>query len=300
MRCFALVLALALAPHPVAAQDLPLLSASDVGAACDAARAGEHERLLSIVIDPGWRFQSLETELAEDGSVAASALPIDTRRNLRALRGRVEVMPAGLETIGFVASETRAVELEAARVGGALLRIGFFLGFDDPGRSACLVRGSRAISLVRMDVAFLELIDGEGRVLARQDTDRFTSWSDDRGRDVLPGSGPRASVGEATLSTGRLPANWQGTLSGPELGAALGRCHEAGVGRGADGEASVRVRLTVERAGRVVASTIELANVGDEEELRCIEGAVGALSLPGGPAELPARVDVLVPIRLAD
>jgi hypothetical protein len=300
MRCFALAVALALVPRAAAAQDLPLLSAADVGAACDAARAGEHDRLLSIVVDPGWRFRSLETEFAEDGTVAASALPVDTRRNLRALRGRVEVMPAGLETIGFVASESRAVELEAARVGGARLRIGFFLGFDDPGRSACLVRGSRAISLVRMDVAFLELLDVEGRVLARQDTDRFTSWSDDRGRDVLPGSGPRAVVGEATISTGRLPANWQGTLSGPELGAALGRCHEAGVGRGADGDASVRVRLTVERAGRVVASTVELANVGDEEELRCIEGAVGALSLPGGPAELPARVDVLVPIRLAD
>jgi hypothetical protein len=297
---FALALALALAPRAALAQDLPLLSVADVGAACDAARAGEHERLFSIVIDPGWRFRPLETELADDGTVAASALPIDTRRNLRALRGRVEVMPAGLETIGFSASESRALELEAANVNGARLRIGFFLGFDEPGRSACLVRGSRAISLVRMDVAFLELLDAEGRVLVRQDTDRFTSWSDDLGRDVLPGSGPRASVGEATVSTGRLPASWQGALSGPELGAALGRCHEAGIGRGADGDASVRVRLTVERSGRVVASTVELANVGDEDELRCIEGAVGALSLPGGPPELPARLDVLVPIRLAD
>lgn len=300
MRGLLLALGLVTLPSAAVAQDVPLLTAAQVGAACDEARAGEHERLWSLVIDTGWRFASVETELGEDGSVASSFLPIDTRRNLRALRGRVEVMPAGLEAIGFVASDARAAELEAARIGGASLRVGFFLGFDDPARSACLVRGSAAISLVRMDVAFLELVDREGRVVAREDTDRYTAWSDDRGRDVLPGSGPRALVGEASISTGRLPANWQGELSGPALGAALGRCHEAGVGRGADGDASVRLRVTVERAGRVVASTVELANVGDEEELRCIEDAVGAVSLPGGPAELPARVDVLVPIRLAN
>lgn len=287
-------------PASAAAQDVPLLSAADVATACEAASAGEHDRLYSIVLDRGWRFDSLVLELGDDGSVTTSYLPVDTHRNLRALRGRVEVMPAGLETISFVATGARRDELEAARTNGALLRVGFFLGFDEPERSACLVRGARAISLVRMDVAFLELVDREGRVLAREDTDRFTSWSDDHGRSAVPGSGPRAVVGEASTTTGRVPPSWQGALSSPELSSALGRCHEAGVGRGADGEASVRVRVSVERGGRIAESTVELANVGDDDELRCIEEALRAITLPAGPPELPARLDVLVPIRLAN
>lgn len=293
-----LLLALSTLPAAAAAQDVPLLTATDVANACAEASAGEHARLYSIVLDRGWRLGAVETELGDDGSVTSSFAPVDTRRNLRALRGSVELMPAGLETIGFVASEARRTELEAARTGGALLRVGFFLGFDDPERSACLVRGAHAVSLIRMDVAFVELLDAEGRVLAREDTDRYASWSDDRGRGAIPGSGPRALVGEATVGSSRAPAGWQGALGA--VGSELGRCHAEGVERGADGDATVRVRVSVERSGHVAASTVEIANVGDVDELRCIERAFSAVTLPAGPPELPARVDVLVPVRLAN
>jgi hypothetical protein len=286
---------------PAFAQDQPLLSLSDVQAACEAATEGENARLFSIVVAPSWRFGTLELELADDGSVASSSLPIDTRRNFRALGGHVEAMPAHLETMGFVATESRAAELEAARQGGALLRIGFFLGFDDPRRSACLVRGAHGVTMLRMDVAFLELIRPDGTVVAREDTDRFASWSDDHERDVVPGTGPRAMVGDATLVSGaRVPEAWQRVLSAAELNSRLTTCHRDGVGRGASGEAMARMRLSVDaRSGRVSAASVEVANVGDEGEVTCLESAFDAVSLPAGPPELAGRAELSLPIRFA-
>ena len=294
-----LLLALA---APARAQDEPLLSLPMVAEACASASEGTHDRLYSVIVDSGWRFADAEHELGEDGSVVSSLLPIDTRRNLRALRGRVEAMPSGLEQIGFIASESRAAELEAARATGAALRVGFFLGFDEPARSACLVRGAHGVTTVRMDVAFVELVRPDGSVVAREDTDRFASWSDDREREAIAGTGPRAQMGSATLPSGaRVPEAWQAALAGTELTAALSACHLAGVERGAAPDAIARVRLGIDaRSGRVAAARVELTNLGDAAESECIEAALGAAALPAGPAELPARVELGATVRFAD
>lgn len=294
-----LLLALA---APARAQDEPLLSLPMITEACASASEGTHDRLFSVVVDGGWRFGDAEHELGEDGSVVSSVLPIDTRRNLRALRGRVEVMPSRLEGIGFIASESRVAELEAARATGAALRVGFFLGFDEPARSACLVRGAHGVTTIRMDVAFVELVRPDGSVVAREDTDRFASWSDDHERDAIAGAGPRAQVGSATLPSGaRAPDAWQAALAGGELTTALSACHRAGVERGAAGDAIARVRIGVDaRSGRVASARVELSNLGDAAENECIEAALSAASLPAGPPELPGRVELGATVRFAD
>lgn len=287
---------------PALAQDEPLVTLGAVQAACAGASEGENSRLFSIVLDAGWRFGSVETELADDGSVASAFFPIDTRRNFRALRGQVEAMPAHLESIGFVANEARATELEAARQSGAVLRVGFFLGFDDSRRSVCLVRGVHGVTMVRMDVAFVELVAPDGRVVAREDTDRFASWSDDRERDVVAGTGPRAEVGTGALVSGaRLPEAWQRALSAADVAARLSSCHREGVARGASGVAMARLRVSVEaRTGRVAAVSVELSNLGDEAEVTCLESSLDGVTLPAGPAELPGRTDVSLPVRFAN
>jgi|GEM_PF-1762149 len=305
MRTTALVTATLLGlctARPLAAQDEALLALGAVHEACEVARSGEHDHLYSVILDGGWRFGAVQTELGEDGSVVSSFVAIDTHRNLRALRGRMEALPAGLETIGFVASDERAHELEAERASGASLRLGFFLGFDEPTRSPCLLRGSHAVTTVRVDVAFLELLRADGTVVAREDTDRFASWSDDRARDAIPGRGPRAAVGNANLAPGvQVPEVWQRGLEASEVTAALSACHRDGVARGATGVGIARVRMAIDaRSGRISTARVELSNLGDETETACIAEAMTHAALPAGPPELASRVDVGVTIRFAE
>lgn len=298
-RALALSFCLSLVAVPAAAQsgDHALATLDAVQAACRGAdQDGETSTLYSVVVDAPWRFDDRDEDF----------LPVDTRRNLRAFSGSVELLPSHMEMIGFVASESRGAELEAARSSGARLRVGFFLGFDDPERSSCLIRPRAAVTLVRMDVAFVEMIDAHGSVVAREDTERYRSWQDDEGRAGIPGTGPRGAVGSATIADGTaVPENWMRAIrtaaSGP-LSRAIGTCHASGVARGAVPDSTVRVRLRVEgRTGHVVESSVEIANVGDTDEVDCIVDAVGHVDLPAGTGDVAARtVDLSIPITLAD
>ena len=53
------------------------------------------------------------------------------------------------------------------RERGARLRLGFFIGFDEPDRTACLLRSRHAVTTVRMDVAYVELVARDGTILAK-------------------------------------------------------------------------------------------------------------------------------------
>jgi hypothetical protein len=294
----AIVLVVTGLASPALAQtsDRPLAALEDVHGACRAADNGNTTTLYSVMVEGSWRFDDRDEDF----------LPVDTRRNLRALSGSVELLPSHMEMIGFVASDARGAELEAARSHGARLRVGFFLGFDDPERSSCLIRPRAAVTLVRMDVAFVELVDASGGVVARDDTERFRSWQDDEGRDGIPGTGPRAAVGAPSFSDGTaVPDVWTRavrTAGSGALARTLGQCHAAGVGRGASPDATIRVRLHVEgRTGHVSESSVEIANVGDTDEVDCIVAAVGHLDLPAGTGDVAARaVDLSIPVTLAN
>ena len=120
-------------------------------------------------------------------------LPLDTTHNLSAFGGAAALFPSDMETIGFHASERRRRALRNARRAGARLRVGFFLGFDGEGQP-CVIRPSVGVTTVRMDVAFLELVDERGRVIARDDTERLRAWSDDLQHEVVAGAGPRVGI----------------------------------------------------------------------------------------------------------
>jgi hypothetical protein len=266
-----------------------------VRAACDAAERTASRELLVVSIESGWTFGTLTEE---------GFLPIETRRNFRMSGERVELFASRLEPVGLIATSERAVELETARTRGAELRIGFFLGFDEPDRTACLIRSRHAFSTIRMDVAFVELVRNDGTVIAREDTERYRAWQDDAERAVVPGEGPRAQIGTPSLASGAVPDAWQqglATAAGGPIGQALSNCHRDGVARGAEGQGRIVIRVRVDgRTGRVLESGLAVSNIGDTAEAECMATALRVLNLSPGPGDFASRtVDLEVPIRLA-
>jgi hypothetical protein len=286
-----LVGALIVGPAAVAgAQDRRLDSLAALHEACRASDAGQNDVLYSIVLDGPVQLDPTEGD--EEGETIYA---LHDGRQLRALGGSAQLVPANLEPIGFVANAERARALEVARARGARVRLGFFLGFDDPQRRACLVRPPQSVTAVRADVAFVELLDADGSVVAREDNDRLRAWNDDPDRRAAPE--PQAIVGGPTIGPSPAPDAWARAWRAPPVARALVACHVAGVARGAAREAMVQVRLRVDgRTGRVEDGVIEVGNVGDEEETTCVLRTVRGAELPAGGA--PGPVDVRIPIQL--
>jgi hypothetical protein len=272
-----------------------LRSTRELAAACDDQDSpGEHTLYVVEVRARGWDFAGYR---APD-----RFLPIATDRNIRAFRGEAELFPSGMEAIGFGATPERARDLRRIH-RSSRLRIGFFLGFDEPERAPCLIRWGTTTA--RIDVAYVELLGEDGGVLAREDTERLRAWLDDRDRGGIPGQGPRAALDPGRVSGApQTPSGWQRTLAaagaGP-VGEALAACHAAGRERGASASGRVVVRLTVQPAsGQVSRAVVELSSVGDPEEPDCIAEVLRTqLRLPPAPELARATVALSVPVRLA-
>jgi hypothetical protein len=279
-------------PGLASAQDRALADLPAVHAACRAADdEGIHDRLYSILLDGVARFTAREGD--EEGEVLYT---LPDARSLRAMGGSVQLVPAHLEPIAFVANQERARALEAARDHGARVRVGFFLGFDEPERRACLVRASQAVTALRIDVAFVELVEADGSVVAREDHDRLRAWSDDANRTAS--QEPEASVGLPTTDGSSAPEPWARALRAAGLARQLVACHVAGVAQGAAREAMVQVRLRVDaRAGRVEDAVIEVGNVGNDDENTCVLAALRAVSLAAA-ANVAGHLDLRVPVHL--
>jgi hypothetical protein len=268
-------------------------SLQEVHAACQESMEGGRRELYELRVDPGWRFESFDAE--------GERLSVDTRRNLRAVDGRVSLLVAGLEPVGFEADADQAENLRTVASGETALVVGFFLGFDEPTRRPCLLRGAHGVTIVRVDLAYAELQTVEGERLTRTETDRLRAWNDDDSE--IPGHGPRGRLRPALFEGGApVPESWSRALERASLGEALGRCHAGGIERGGAGRGSVVVRLNVEsRSGRVRRADVALSAIGDDEAAECVAREVGrGLRLPPGPSSFPATVDLAVPVELTD
>lgn len=286
------VFAALVVPSAAFADGRPLDSLRSVHQACGLVRQSVNARLYVIELQEGWRFAE------QDGE----ELVIDTGRNLLALDGHVSLLVPHMERLAFeVDAEAGAVLREAAQ-GGARLKIGFFLGFDDRTRQPCLVRNRHAVTIVRVDVAYLELVAENDVRVARTETDRLRAWNDDREAMSVEGEGPRGAVGAASFSNGdAAPERWQAVLGGVAARRAIAQCHAAGVQRGATEEGQVVVRLNIEtRTGAIRRSDVALSSIGDSTEAECIAQALGSRStLSPGPSSWQAEfVDLSVPVRL--
>ena len=244
----------------------------DLRRACEEARI-PGRRLLYEVTAPRFRFGAYDEDTGH--------LPIDFGRNLRVLGGVAELHPAGLREVGFLATPDLARELTDARAQ-VQLRLGFFLGFDGNGQS-CIVRSAYGTSLLRADVAYLELVDAEGRVIARQDTELLRSWRDDAASQVA------VVVGEPRLERGRTELSSLRAAVEARAPAMLG-CLDDAHRRGAPATAEMVLRFDSMDDGRTQAS-VALSSIGESEGTECVRAAVAGVSL----AE---RATVLLPVTL--
>lgn len=274
------------------AQERALTDLTAVRGACQAADdEGVHDRLYAMLLD---RAASLEVRPGQAEGLTHYVL--QGARNLRALGGAVQLVPSHLEPIVLVANEAMTRAIEVARARGVRVRLGFFLGFDEPDRRACLVRARQAVTTVRVDVAFVELLDATGAVVAREDHDRLRAWSDDPARSEA--RGPEARVGAPSVGNAAAPEAWARALRAPALAQQLLACHVAGLERGVPRDAMVQARLRVEaRTGRVEAAAIEVGNVADVEENVCLVAALGGLTLPP-IASATGTLELRVPVFL--
>ncbi len=289
-----------------AGEAVALADIAAVHRACRTASGPGARSLYAVDVAAGsWRFGGLQlneiasSDASEVTVAEGGTLFVDTQHNLRIVGGRAELLPAGLEAIGFTVSRERARLLEQARGAGATLRVGFFLGMDGRDGTLCVVRSAVAVSLVRAEVAFLEVVSADGRVIAREDTERLRAVRDDDGEASV--EGPHATIGVPYGAT--VPASWEAALvaapRGP-VGRALAACHAAGLARGAARDGSVVVRLEVSaRSGIVRAAEVEIAANDDEAEAACIVRALRGASLPPLAEAREDRAVVLsVPVRL--
>lgn len=252
-----------------------LQSLAELKEACREARA-PGRRALYVVELQRFRFGR---------SVEEGFLPVDTRRNLPAFGGAAALFPSALEPIGFRANEERRAALRAAREAGARLRVGFFLGFDGEGQP-CVIRPAVSVSTVRMDVAFVELIDRRGRVVARDDTERLRAWRDDEARDHIPGEGPRVAVGEPWGTT----ATEAVVTAVRALAGRLGQCHAAHIARGGPASGRSLVQLTVQ-AGVLQEPTLAFSTFADQRFGACVLEVLKRTQLPmsAGAVTVPLR-----------
>ncbi len=288
----ATIASVALALPAVARAEEALTSLDAVHEACEASREQVRPHLYTLEVS-----YRLGVHRADQGRIY-----VDTRRNLRALEDHVSMLLSGLEPIAFEADADQARALREAASSGARLRVGFFLGFDDPGRQPCVVRGAAAVTIVRADLAYAELVTSEGERLARTETDRLRAWLDDQSDLAIPGEGPRGMVGEASFDTAQPPPDaWQRALEAAPLRARIGQCHAEGTARGAAEEGQVVVRMNIEtRTGRVRRADVAISSLGDAEEGECIARALGSQAqIPAAPSSWQAEVvDLSVPVRL--
>jgi hypothetical protein len=140
--------------------------------------------------------------------------------------------------------------------------------------------------------------------LAREDTERLRAYLDDPERRSVPGEGPRAFFEEPAVVSGarQLPASWRASLVGSpsgDLGSLTARCYEEALGRGAERDARVLLRLSVDAAtGRVTGSDVELTTLGDTAGARCVARALAeGLSLSALPGAAGA-IELRLPVRL--
>lgn len=255
---------LALAERPVDAIE-------ELHAVCRSSASPGPRELYAVRVDR-FRFESYDE--------IDSLLRVDTQRNLRAFRGSAEFFPTDFESIAFRATEERAAEL---RTQGHALRLGFFLGFD--GGRPCVIRSVVAVTTVRADLAFVELLDQEGRVVAREDFERLRAWQDDQERDGIPGEGPRAQVDPPTGTQAAAAT----VLTAPSVATALGQCFAQVSLR----RATAIVRLRVGVDGSVERAEMELSSLGRPSAQTCVVNELRRLRFPAGGGELR------VPIRFA-
>jgi hypothetical protein len=221
-------------------------------------------------------------------------LAVDTERNLRLWGGRMSFYPSGGDALAFPLAPDRAREIvERLRRREIRLRIGFLLGHDDPDADPCLLRPG-VPPIVKADIAYVELVDAGGRVLAREDTPRLAD-SHSLASPPAGAAGVTVTIAPPTVTGDRaLAAAVEAQLAGDgaaRLVAAIQACVRA---EGPVG--TVVVDLTLDGAGHASDVSLSVDSLHEDAMSACVRDAVANWSFPTGSRH--ARAHVSVPVMI--
>ncbi len=320
-RAIATVVALSAlsAPAISAARERALGSVRDVCVVCWAARPADRMTFTGDAVHRGQarsrhdeaRLRTLETVYTVEVPAAAygfaefdpdqGLLAVDTRRNFRLFDGRVDLYATNNEPIAFELEADRAAALVAGhRAGRQKMRLGFLLAFDQPDSDPCLIRPAGTFT-VRADLAYAELRDARGQVLARMTTERLDEVVPDAAEIDPPGSAqspPPAGLVTVTPPTVTGDARrrgaidqWMATEGGAAIGPLLEPCRVLGA-RAGRVVGSLAVAMDVEASGTPANLRVEMDSMSNETLSACVLEKLGTLRFPSGRS----RVQVTLPL----
>jgi hypothetical protein len=319
----AVVLAAVLAAPVVEARERALASGRDVCVVCWAARPAERMNFTGDAVRRGQararhdeeRLRALETVYKVEVPAAAygfreyepdeGILAIDTRHNFRLFGGRVDLYATSNEGIEFeLAADQAATHVSAHRAGRQKLRLGFLLAFDDPDSDPCLIRPAASFT-VRADLAYAELVDAGGRVVARMTTERLDEVVPDAGEIDAPGAAQSPPpAGQVTVTPPTITGDprrrgaidqWVSTEGGAAIGALLEPCRVVGA-RSGRVVGSLAIAMDVEASGAPANLRVEVDSMSNEVLSACVLEKLGTLRLPSGRS----RVQMTLPLLFAN
>ena len=246
-------------------------------------------RQLNVVALPSTQFRFIEYD--ED----RSELEIDTRRNLRAFGGDVELFPAGFAGLRVTPADARRL-VDLQRRGQLSLRIAFVLGAGTSDRPCFAVSRPGAPTVVRIEVAYLELVGAEGRVLARKDTERYEDLVEELRAARALGAGPSVVISGPTVSGDTaVAAVFAGEAARP-IQRSLLDCYRQGLRLNARLQGALVVAIEIQSSGQVRSARLEVDSLGDAATSGCILAALRAVPMP---RRRRGETRVSVPILLA-
>lgn len=314
-----LLLGVALAAPAAAARERALASVRDVCVVCWAARPAERMSFAGDAVVRGQararhdeaRLRALETVYKVEVPAAAygfgeydpdeGILAVDTRRNFRLFDGRVELYATGNEGVAFELAADRAAALVAGHRGGRQkLRLGFLIAFDEPESEPCLIRPAGSFT-VRADLAYAELVDAGGRVVARMTTERLDEVVPDAGDLDTPGAGQSPPpAGQVTVTPPTITGDprrrgaidqWVSSEGSGAIAALLEPCRVLGA-RSGRVVGSLAIAMDVEASGAPANLRVEVDSMSNEALSACVLEKLGTLRLPAGRS----RVQMTLPL----
>ncbi len=146
-----------------------------------------------------------------------------------------------------------------------------------------------AVTTVRIDIGFVELLDESDAVLAREDTERLRAWQDDEVPEV--GLSLEVRPFQAGWRTPQASHRPEGSAYLSVARAEVNRCLEAAVERGAPSDSHTVLSVQVQD-GRVRSARATFSSLADRAALRCLRRVASR-----GQARGTGRLEVVVRYR---
>lgn len=274
-------------PADDGALGLPINDRGQLLSACEVAEQPGVRQLYRVDVPPG-------AFVLEDAEAGQLVLPL--RRPLRVLHGQAEIFPSHMTPWRIQSDEALSRRVRRAAADGGLLRVGFFLGFDDHRKQVCVVRPASGVTTVRADLAYLEVLGASGAVVVRESTERLRAWLDDRPPSADAGpAGASVKLMYAHVTAGRQTTeaspSWLRVLRHQVVQPAAS-CLAGVRDEGLPRELTMVVRWSVDAAGLPEVPTVQLSDLGQGPLDACVREALSSATFVPEPTAANTSLSV--------